>query len=238
MYLKNSFLALLTFLFCVYEVSAQEKSFSSFKHSETERKSHYGSCAFDHYHEKRLDSDKSYRSRYQKTLTNIKQAQKSSYRMASEVYQVPVVVHVMHKGEPIGRGSNISDKDVRAGIRYLNNYWRKISGTLGDGNGVDMEIEFALAVRDDNGNCTNGIVRKDMSQVTSYVSNGVGDLGLPDHDEDWQINSLKEYSVWDPSKYYNVWLVDKIDETTVPVALTQLDMHIMHLSTDSPGMVQ
>ncbi len=116
--------------------------------------------------------------------------------MASGVYQVPVVVHVMHKGENIGEGSNISDSDVRTGIEYLNNYWRKISGTQGDGDGVDMEIEFALAVRDDNGNCTDGIVRKDMSQVSSYVSDGVGDYGLPDYDGDGQTNSLKEYSIW------------------------------------------
>lgn len=211
MCLKNSFSALLTFLFCVFEVSAQDKAYSSFKHLEMERKFHSASCGFDYYHEKKLKNDKNYIERYQQTLSNIKKAQNLSYRMASGVYQVPVVVHVMHKGENIGEGSNISDSDVRTGIEYLNNYWRKISGTQGDGDGVDMEIEFALAVRDDNGNCTDGIVRKDMSQVSSYVSDGVGDYGLPDYDGDGQTNSLKEYSIWNPNKYYNVWLVDKID---------------------------
>jgi hypothetical protein len=161
-----------------------------------------------------MKNDKNYRLRHLQTIENIKQAQKLQARSAGRIYQVPVVVHVMNKGEAVGEGTNISDADVRAGIQYLNNYWRKVSGTYGDGNGIDMEIEFALAVQDENGNCTNGIVRKDMSAVTSYVNNGVnGDNsdGIPDHDPDEAVNSLKEYSVWDPTKYYNVWLVDEID---------------------------
>ena len=65
MCLKNSFLSLLAFLFCFFEVLAQDKAFSSFKHSETERKFHSASCGFDHYHEKKLKNDKNYIERYQ-----------------------------------------------------------------------------------------------------------------------------------------------------------------------------
>jgi len=170
-------------------------------------------CGTDHFHKEKMKNDASYRLRHLQTIENIKQAQKLQARSAEEIYQVPVVVHVMHKGETVGQGTNISDVEVRAGIQYLNNFWRKVSGTYGDGNGVDMEIEFALAVQDENGNCTNGIVRKDMSAVTTYVNYGVGDSGIPDHEPDEAVNSLKEYSIWDPTKYYNVWLVDEIDDS-------------------------
>jgi len=173
-------------------------------------------CGADHFHKEKMKNDADYRLRHLQTIENIKQSQKLQARSAEEIYQIPVVVHVMHKGEAIGEGTNISDVEVRAGIQYLNNFWRKVSGTNGDGNGVDMEIEFALAIQDENGNCTNGIVRKDMSAVTSYVNNGVnaGDSeGIPDHEPDEAVNSLKEYSIWDPEKYYNVWLVDEIDDS-------------------------
>ena len=173
-------------------------------------------CGADFFHDKMMENDKSYKLRYQKSRKNRENAKKASYRLASGVYQVPVVVHIMHKGESLGMGTNISDEEVKDGIRYLNNFWRKVSGSMGDGNGVDMEIEFALAVQDENGNCTNGIVRKDMSAVMPYVNFGVNadeSDGIPDHDDDLEINSLKEYSHWDPTKYYNIWLVDEIDNS-------------------------
>ena len=102
-----------------------------------------------------------------------------------------------------GEGAAISNADVRAGIQRLNNHWRNNDV----GNGVDMEIEFALAVQDEYGNCTNGINHVDMSGVPAYVEHGVkssdDDLsGIHEYD-------LKKYSIWDPEKYYNIWLINK-----------------------------
>ena len=173
-------------------------------------------CGTDEIHKEKMKNDREYRLRHSQTIENIKQAQLMR-KSAEEIYQVPVVIHVMHKGEAIGEGTNISDADVRAGIQYLNNFWRKIQGTNGDGNGVDMQIEFALAVQDTLGNCTNGINRVDMSNVDAYINHGVANspssFGMPDYDDDPEINSLKEYSIWDPTKYYNVWLVDEINNS-------------------------
>lgn len=127
------------------------------------------------------------------------------------IYKVPMVVHIMHTGEAIGTGSNLSDQDVFDGVQYLNNYWRKVLDTNGDADGIDMEIEFELASFDPTGATTNGIVRYDLSGVQSFVDNGVGDGGLEDYNSDEAINSLKEYSHWNGEHYYNVWIVDKID---------------------------
>ena len=127
------------------------------------------------------------------------------------IYKVPMVVHIMHTGEAIGTGSNLSDQDVFDGVQYLNNYWRKVLDTNGDADGIDMEIEFELASFDPTGATTNGIVRYDLSGVQSFVDNGVGDGGLEDYNSDGAINSLKEYSHWNGEHYYNVWIVDKID---------------------------
>ena len=165
-------------------------------------------CGTDQLHRELLNSDPSIREAqdyFENVIMPI--AKNNTNRQFNVVYQVPVVVHVVHKGEAVGVGSNISDADVKLGIKYLNNFWRKIAGSYGDGGGVDMQIEFALAVRDPNGNCTSGIVRKDLSGNATYVASGVklsSTSGITDA-------TLKSSSRWDPLKYYNVYVVDEID---------------------------
>jgi len=122
-------------------------------------------------------------------------------------YRIPVVVHVMHKGEAVGVGTNVSDADIRAAIQELNNRYRKTAGTAGDGSGVDMEIEFALAVRNPSGQCTNGINRVSMTGNATYMASGVRSSttnGITDA-------QLKAVVSWDRTKYYNIYLVSEID---------------------------
>ena len=172
-------------------------------------------CGTDFFHNEKMKNDEAYRMRHLKSVEDIKKiASKPLNKSGTGVTQIPVVVHVMHKGESVGTGTNISDEDVKRGIQYLNNYWRKVSNSPGFGDGVDMKIEFTLAIQDPTGNCTNGIDRVNMSGVTAYVNNGVNTSaanGIPDYDPAVGVNSLKEYSIWEPNHYYNVWLVDEID---------------------------
>jgi len=166
-------------------------------------------CGTDSLHDEKMKSDPDYKKRHEEMLESIGTAASSQRRLPNGVLQVPVVVHVMHKGETIGTGTNISDEEVKLGLKYLNNYWRSISDTYGDGDGVDMKIEFVLAIQDPNGNMTNGIDRVDLSTDDAYVNNGVNrreNSGISD-------TELKAYSVWDPYKYYNVWIIDEIDNT-------------------------
>ncbi|GAA4281135.1 T9SS type A sorting domain-containing protein [Gaetbulibacter aestuarii] len=169
-------------------------------------------CGARIVHERQMKNNPVYRERFLKNRENISKisSQKSS---VNTVYKVPVVVHVMHIGEPIGVGSNISDEEVIKGLQVLNNKWRKIQGTNGFGEGVDMGIEFVLAIQDENGQSTTGINRVDLSGEPDYLSDGVYNdtKGLDDYNGDAPINSLKEYSYWDATKYYNIWLVYKID---------------------------
>ncbi len=126
-----------------------------------------------------------------------------------EIYQVPVVVHVMHNGEAVGNGTNISDERIKEMIKEANNRYRKIVGTEGDGNGVDTDIEFSLAVRDPNGNCTNGINRIDMSAYPDYVQYGIessNDLGMP-------VADVRALSTWNLDNYINIWIVSKTDSS-------------------------
>ena len=106
------------------------------------------------------------------------------------VIRIPVVVHVIHNGDAVGTGENIADGQVLSQITVLNQDFRKLSGTPGDGAGVDTTIEFCLAVVDPNGNLTNGIDRRNL---------GLASYQLAD------VEAAKATTIWDPTKYLNMW---------------------------------
>lgn len=128
--------------------------------------------------------------------------QKTANQRASAVRVIPVVVHVIHKGEALGTGSNISDAQVISQITTLNNDYRKKAGTRGyNANivGADANIEFALAVRDPNGNPTNGIDRVSFCK-TSWWDDEIETI-------------LKPQTIWNPNKYLNIWVTPDIVST-------------------------
>ncbi|MFM7235118.1 MAG: M43 family zinc metalloprotease [Flavobacteriales bacterium] len=134
--------------------------------------------------------------------SNIHPSQRSE-----EVYNIPVVVHVIHKGEAYGSGSNITDEQVFSAIAALNEDFRRAPGTHGYGNGVDAGIEFCLASRNPNGQPTNGIVRVNGSGVSNYASMGIeASSGVGAVEE-----SVKALSTWPRESYMNIWVVNEIE---------------------------
>ncbi len=126
---------------------------------------------------------------------------------SNDILVVPTVVHVIHTGEAVGSGTNISDIQIQSAITALNEDFRKMTGTNGDGEGVDVGIEFCLALRDPNGNSTNGIVRVDGSVVEDYAEQGIG-VGQGEGADEVEVKSL---SVWPREDYLNIWLVNEIE---------------------------
>lgn len=160
------------------------------------------SCGFDQIHKEMLMSSPEYVKNIEAFEITYQNFAKT-YRKRGTVYKIPVVVHVMETGTEI---TKISDQQIKDAIKVLNEKYRKILGSNGDGNGVDIEFEFALAVRDPNNNCTSGINRVDMSKNATYMSDGVkrSSSGITDID-------LKTYITWNQKNYYNIWLVSEID---------------------------
>ncbi len=191
----KTFLSLATLLASLSLFAQQTKTPSS----------SYEECGFDAIHKNLLLTDPSYKQKAEDFELLVKKGLQNS--KAGPPYKVPVVVHVMHKGEAVGAGSNISEAAINQGIRELNDRFRKVPGSLGDGNGVDVEMEFALAVRDPNGNCTNGIVRFDMTAHNNYMNNGLNRNNINGMDE----ATLKALSRWTATEYYNIYLVSEID---------------------------
>ena len=107
------------------------------------------------------------------------------------VVTIPVVVHVIHNGDAIGVNENIADGQVLSQIQVFNEDFRKMTGTPGDGAGVDTMIEFCMAQVDPSGNATSGIDRVNLGQA-SWNQAGVE-------------GTLKPNTIWDPTKYLNMW---------------------------------
>jgi hypothetical protein len=138
--------------------------------------------------------------------------QKISGSGPTTIYNIPVVVHVMHTGGAIGSIYNPSDASIITMINSLNDIYANlfdpanVSGTF---NSVDIPIRFTLAQRDPNCGGTNGISRVDLSGNATYVADGATPIpgSAPGVDDD----IIKNLDLWPTSDYYNIWIVNKIE---------------------------
>lgn len=111
-----------------------------------------------------------------------------------QVYSIPVVVHVLHFGEPTGTGRNLSAERIQSQIDILNQDFGRLAGTPGFNShpaGADTRIRFCLATTDPQGNATSGIVRINANQDGfNFQTDNL---------------LLKNLSLWDETRYLNIW---------------------------------
>ncbi|WP_165819394.1 M43 family zinc metalloprotease [Flagellimonas aquimarina] len=137
-----------------------------------------------------------------------------------EVSFLPVVVHIIHSGETIGEGPNLSDERIRRQIEILNEDFRRKQGTRGFNDhpvSEDSKIEFVLAKQTTDGTPTNGINRINADQVT------IPDLG-------YNQNHYSQYDYWPPDQFINIW-VTPLPESAMCLALGEATGP----DTDLPG---
>lgn len=115
---------------------------------------------------------------------------------APPVYIIPVVFHILHQ-----YGSeNISDAQVKDAIRCMTEDFRKLNAdfanTISTFKSIagDSEIEFRLAQKDPNGNCTNGIDR-----IVSTLTDVAGTSSTS--------RNAAKLNPWPRANYLNIWVV-------------------------------
>ncbi len=158
-------------------------------------------CGAMIHHEILMETDPDYRQ------------QRLSIEMASREYEtdsararavfpiitIPVVVHVVYNTA----AQNISDAQIASQIRILNEDYRMQNA---DRSGIpdpfkplaaDAKIEFKLAVRDPDGNSTNGITRT-FTRERSFDS----------FSDSVKFNSTGGKDAWPRDKYLNMWVCD------------------------------
>ncbi len=165
------------------------------------------SCGFTQILEKELAEDTVFHRSWMAFEQLLQQHQAMPAQRNEELFTLPIVVHVIHTGEPYGTTANIPDEQIYSSIVALNEDFRKLPGTNGDGIGVDTGIEFCLATRDPQGNPTNGIVRVDGSNVPGYLDAGIRANGSTGAEE----IAVKSLSNWPYQDYLNIWVVTQIE---------------------------
>ncbi len=130
-----------------------------------------------------------------------REMQRNPYRFRSQAEgkrQIPVVVHVIHNGTPVGQDANIPFSQIQAQIDILNqDYSRQNPDAINTsdeflGVAASANIEFVLAKQDPNGLPTTGVNRV------------VGSKPVYTPDDDALIGQL---ALWSPEEYMNIWVV-------------------------------
>jgi len=130
-----------------------------------------------------------------------------------KVFEIPVVVHVILPGTLAtnlpGSIYDPSDATITAMIDYLNQTFRATWSAYPDSNsgGTSIPIQFVLAGRDSVCNATPGIERINGSGVANYAASGVDNGSGTGAVE----VTVKNLSRWPTDRYYNIWIVNKID---------------------------
>lgn len=148
-------------------------------------------------------------------------ADRAAGKNVQQVYNIPVVIHIIHNGDAIGTGENITDAQARSQINVMNQDYRKMVGTPGGANStglaVDIEINFCLAQTDPSGNLTTGIIRHNIAPYSNNVANGAGG---PDWETRADVETMKAATIWDPNQYLNMWTIrpggNSLNHSTAP----------------------
>lgn len=118
-----------------------------------------------------------------------------------------MIVHVIHNGEAVGVGRNISDAQIQSQIDVLNEDFRRLNADRVNtpahfaGVAADVGIQFRLACTDPNGNPTNGIRRVQGNQADYVV------VPSPDGTTvNEAATGIKQNDApWDRDQYLNIW---------------------------------
>ncbi|HEY5692347.1 MAG TPA: M43 family zinc metalloprotease, partial [Cyclobacteriaceae bacterium] len=123
----------------------------------------------------------------------------STQGTSAATYVIPVVVHVIHNGEPIGTGTNISDAQIISQINVLNKDYKRLNTDANQTPSAflpvagSLDIEFVLAKQDSEGLATDGIRRVQGTRTSWTLA---------------QNAEFKALSYWPAEDYMNIWVIN------------------------------
>ncbi len=165
-------------------------------HSHSEK----GECLTQVIMNQMLDEDPALREQFERSEEITAGILAKNPNKSAISYTVPVVVHVVHEYGP----ENIPDSHIHAMIDEINLDFQKLNADTASVvssfiNIVgDMDMQFRLATKDPNGNCTNGITRVYDPAFTNHGGCPNGNCGTI------------HPNAWPKEKYLNVWVVKDI----------------------------
>ncbi len=142
------------------------------------------------------------KKQFEQWLSLRRTSRMAARQQSTEPYRIPVVVHIIHNGEPVGEGANIPEEQVLSQLRVLNEDFNRqntdAAQTPAEFASVagSLNIEFVLAKQDEHGMPSNGIVR---------VNGGRSGWTMADN------YTLKALSYWPAEQYMNIWVCHLVD---------------------------
>lgn len=160
-------------------------------------------CATDEYYQNQIANNPSLKQSYDaaaqqtRAIANtIVYNTKGKSGNSTPQYIIPVVVHVLYNKA----SENLADSTVYTNLQRLNDDFRRTNfdtantRSIFKGIAADTKIEFRLAVRDPNGNCTNGIIHKFTSATSFNTTNKM------------KSNATNGDDPWPTGAYLNLWV--------------------------------
>jgi hypothetical protein len=124
------------------------------------------------------------------------------------IYEIPVVVHIIHTGGAVGTQYNPSDAQVAAWINFTNNVYATTANGYTDSDVVPVRL--VLAQRNPDCQPANGIVRVNGSSIAGYAQYGLmRSLTVGATQDD-----LRSLSRWPGEYFYNIYIVTSIDNNS------------------------
>lgn len=118
---------------------------------------------------------------------------------SNDVITIPVVFHIIHDGDAVGSGENVSDALIQAQLDQMNDDFALMNSdanmipAMFQGLAANTMVQFCLAQRTPDCQATTGINRVNGGQASWTRA---------------QINStLKPATIWDRDQYLNIWTV-------------------------------
>ncbi|MFN0047781.1 MAG: M43 family zinc metalloprotease, partial [Cytophagales bacterium] len=126
------------------------------------------------------------------------QKSKANFRTGTDTITIPFIVHVVHNNEALGTGANITTAQVYSQIDVLNEDYNKKIGTKGHNTnsaGAALFVKFVKA-----------LVKPDGSILAEPGINRVS-RNLKSYQEADIEEALKPSTIFDPTRYLNMWTV-------------------------------
>ena len=170
-------------------------------------------CSSNEQMEAQLQSDTAFARSFFALEQALEQMSSTGYRTTTD-YNLPVVVHIMHDGDAVGDGANLSNSQIQSAMDALN------ADFAGDFGGADIDIQFSLAVRDPEGNPTSGINRINVADfIPEFTEHGLVTNDSQHPSSEGQVKSLSQ---WPNDDYVNIWVLSKLNGGTSPIGFAYL----------------
>lgn len=155
-----------------------------------------------------------YETAFQEMMLKHKQSQFANNKVASVVYNIPIIFHIIHTGGAVGTSTIVPTRNLNAAfinsqLATLNADYRKLNSDFSTyvtqssfiNNSTDVQINFCAAKVSPTGVT---LAEPGIDRVSATSIGLTGSTWAMAYIE----SNVKPATSWDPTKYYNVFVLE------------------------------